>query len=70
MGDRLKEVPLSLKKSLANQPEIPNKCQVLFVFSRPKKKEKNKHGIILRHIILKNVSSQLVSACVSKRYLV
>ena len=38
----------------------------IFVHSAGKKGKKTKHGSVLRHVVLKNVSAQMVSASVSK----
>lgn len=43
-------------------------CFFLFVIfhSAAKKGKKTKHGSVLRHVVLKNVSAQMVSASVSE----
>ncbi len=37
------------------------------LYSAGKKEKKTKHGSVLRHVVLKSVSAQMVSASVSKK---
>ena len=38
---------------------------VMLFYSKGNKEKKNKHGSVLRHVVLKSVSGQMVSASVS-----
>lgn len=40
-------------------------CNVIFFNSKEMKQKKSKHGFVLRQVVLKNVSGQMVSASVS-----
>ena len=42
----------------------------LLLYSTEMKQKKSKHGSVLRHVVLKSVSSQMVSASVSVKLIV
>ena len=42
---------------------------VSFCYSKEKQEKKTKHGSVLRHVVLKSVSAQMVSASVSTNIL-